>query len=494
MTSERTLAEMLTRLKAEANLGDARLATLASERVGIPNYITRSSVRNWASGSSSRVNNWRQLAAIAAVLHLDTDQADNLMRAGGCPEISALLRSAAESDEAFLAHWRQVAPSASVLPAGAADSAEPAASPNPTPSHADGLPSPEVAAGAPTNAIERRRLPIWAVAAALIAIVGGGLLVAQMGSGEPEANLVTLDGADESVQDEIAEKAQPSNESPDDQSTTQAATAEEPAGEEPRDDAPPATLVDLPAGGSSLNGDLVTVSGRASHPDGLEHVQLIFKNQGEGLYWNPVTGIWDSEFVRFVVPVEPGMDNVSWSYQMPVPVASGDYRVRAWALSAGGIIDPVGPKNDFMVENESQLAIEPGTGADPNGPNQIVIEEEAEDPVAAVLVPGNGSTTGPEVTVSGTAAYSGGVAVLEMVLRRIEPEEYWHPEPGEWSSEFRRFVIAVDSPGASQTTWSWTVPVRLEPGEYRARVWARGSDDNRDEARNVSDFTVTTDG
>jgi len=114
------LACLLDAHMRKASIGDARLAKQANTIAGNPFFIHRSTIRNWRTGSVHRVNNWRQLAALSAALGLDEATADELLRSGGCPSISALKVSSLPTDQTLLAYWEDTPtpPGGSISPGG----------------------------------------------------------------------------------------------------------------------------------------------------------------------------------------------------------------------------------------------------------------------------------------------------------------------------------------------------------------------------------------
>lgn len=102
---EKSLAVNVQHFISQAGIGDARLASLVNDEVGIDGFLHRSTIRNWRNGASKSVKDWRQLAAIASALELSEGETDSLLFAGGCPSVQNLLKLADEGDRAFLARW-----------------------------------------------------------------------------------------------------------------------------------------------------------------------------------------------------------------------------------------------------------------------------------------------------------------------------------------------------------------------------------------------------
>lgn len=105
MEEKTQLADLLDHHLKRANMGEARLATLVNETMGIPAFLHRSTVRNWRTGLSKRVSDWRKLAAVATVLRLDEGETDDLLASGGCPSLQELASTVQESDRHFLSYW-----------------------------------------------------------------------------------------------------------------------------------------------------------------------------------------------------------------------------------------------------------------------------------------------------------------------------------------------------------------------------------------------------
>lgn len=109
VTNQDSLAGQLNLHMTKASTGDARLAKQTNSIVGNPYFIHRSTIRNWRDGSAKKVNNWRQLIAVAQALRLDETAADSLLESAGCPPIRALQVSAQGTDQRLLEYWRSAA-------------------------------------------------------------------------------------------------------------------------------------------------------------------------------------------------------------------------------------------------------------------------------------------------------------------------------------------------------------------------------------------------
>ncbi len=101
MTEANSLADLLSEYMKRAHIGDQRLANLVNDLVGW-NLLNRSTIRNWREGTSRSVQDWRQIAAIAAVLKLEGWEANLLLAAAGQPPLSILPLLAGGRDQAIL--------------------------------------------------------------------------------------------------------------------------------------------------------------------------------------------------------------------------------------------------------------------------------------------------------------------------------------------------------------------------------------------------------
>jgi len=592
------LADLLTAHKDRLGIGDAKLAKRASEHVGIATYVTRSTVRNWAQGSSASVSNWRQLAAIASALQLDLASADELLSAGGCTPITELLRlELPDDDHKFVAGWRpgelepglaplivtnhasvastaddafnstvvigSEAPTAVVTSTAVAASVEasapvaqhrelvadvpaaPEAAPTidlrstalSQPPIVDGraqvrrvapatprppkdttatsmLPPIVVSPAAPTaSPAPRSRVALFM---GLVAVVGIGLaLLVALGSSASESATSSSEiTTTESGVDEVAATADPPQPVTGEESSP---TSEEPptspdevaaAADPPIDDSapqqpaaagppttaaqlPPTTTVDSPLPNQTIGG-VIIASGTASGQGQLDHVEVTIKNNDIDQYWNPNAGVWQSSFARFTVALDfadEARTSASWSYQMPVPVSSGSYRVRAWTRATDRSVDPLGPKSDFSVANESIVAVDP-VPAEP-GVHTVIGSDLASSPTVEISAPILNQNVGPGFVATGTATDPSGVSFVEITFKNLDDATYWNPETAQWQPDFIRFSSQVISPGAETTDWEFRSPDALSPGNYRVRVWGVRADGGRGDQGPRVDFAVT---
>lgn len=80
---------------------------------------------------------------------------------------------------------------------------------------------------------------------------------------------------------------------------------------------------------------------------------------------------------------------------------------------------------------------------------------------------------------------------MELVVKHLDTNRYWHPDRARFDPEFIRFTIAVDPAGGSEVTWAFTLAAEaLPPGGIRLRAWARGSDGTGDPLSDIVTITV----
>lgn len=103
--TEKKLADLLDTYMIHCNMGDARLASQVNQLLGQKSFLHRSTVRNWRTGFSKQVRYWQQLVAVAAVLHLNRRQLEELLYVAGLPTLCELQKDAEFQMEQLLARW-----------------------------------------------------------------------------------------------------------------------------------------------------------------------------------------------------------------------------------------------------------------------------------------------------------------------------------------------------------------------------------------------------
>ncbi len=102
------LAEYLQQHMRRRDVGSKRLADLVNEQFDL--HLHRNTIENWRTGAVRRVRDWRPLLAIAVVLHLSTEQANNLLSAASQPTLLQLHLLKREEATPFLNYWHKQAP------------------------------------------------------------------------------------------------------------------------------------------------------------------------------------------------------------------------------------------------------------------------------------------------------------------------------------------------------------------------------------------------
>ncbi len=67
-----------------------------------------------------------------------------------------------------------------------------------------------------------------------------------------------------------------------------------------------------------------------------------------------------------------------------------------------------------------------------------------------------------------------------ITINDMSRNRYWSDEDQQWQETYdkkkHQFPFAVSQSGGTDVGWSYQLPVELEPGRYRARVWSRRAD------------------
>lgn len=107
-----TLADLLSEYMQARGLGDARLAHQVNRVLGRPEFLHRSTVRNWRTGTSRTVQDWRQLVAISSTLNLSVAETNRLLNVARLASLHKLWLQAEEVEKTeFFANWSEFVPS-----------------------------------------------------------------------------------------------------------------------------------------------------------------------------------------------------------------------------------------------------------------------------------------------------------------------------------------------------------------------------------------------
>lgn len=112
-------------------------------------------------------------------------------------------------------------------------------------------------------------------------------------------------------------------------------------------------------------------------------------------------------------------------------------------------------------------------------------------PAGSWSEPLNGLRYFQPLRLLGNATDDIGVAEVEMVVRDLETNLFWHPETATWGG-YNRFSVPVDVPGAVNTDFSFLFapPLPAVYGSYRARLWVVDLAGNRNTTALVTKFSL----
>ena len=114
-------------------------------------------------------------------------------------------------------------------------------------------------------------------------------------------------------------------------------------------DALPQTTVTTPTAGTSVQTPL-TIRGLGTDDRSVVRVTVTVKDTSTGLYWNPTTRAWQTEWLWYdATLVSPHTTRSEWTFRFdPTGTQpSGLYQVRAFAWDSGGRKDPDGTLAQF---------------------------------------------------------------------------------------------------------------------------------------------------
>ena len=232
----------------------------------------------------------------------------------------------------------------------------------------------------------------------------------------------------------------------------------------------PQVVIDSPVDNHVVSGDLV-VTGTAAHPDGIEQIALVVKNEETGHYWNG--SAWRNKRAALrVAPTPAGADQVGWSATVSADdMTAGSIRIKALAKTS----------NSDRFRRGEAMTIKYRPGLDVNLYD------------TAIATPTNGSNISGPIVISGSARSTAGVEAVRVVIRNTETARYWNGETQAWSDDFVRTNAQLSEPGATAVDWSLSVPTdKSEPGSYFTRAWVLTAHGHGDPfGRGRASFTVT---
>ncbi len=191
------------------------------------------------------------------------------------------------------------------------------------------------------------------------------------------------------------------------------------------------TFIDAPLTGAQVTtGQVVTIAGRASSPDGIARVQVTVYDLGN-MTWLRPDGTWGGwAGNNATLAAGAGSTESDWTFDVTLPV-DGQYEIKAKTFDNANAKDPNQPS--IRIRSNSQTA-----DAKPNGLLTVV----------DVADPGN------VITFSGTATDDRGVQRLRAEFVNLDTGRYLQPDGTE--GDFIAYDATLTNPGETGTNWSIT--------------------------------------
>lgn len=232
----------------------------------------------------------------------------------------------------------------------------------------------------------------------------------------------------------------------------------------------PETTLDQPAAGATLPaGAPVALAGTATDDVGVSGAQVRIQHTASGQYWTGTA--WSPAETWLAATVaSPGATSTGWSLAWSPPAAGG-YTVSARAVDFGTNVDATPASTEFSVT----LA-----GPDTQAPDATLSGVTNNQ----VVPPGT-------LALSGVATDDSGSVSVDVMLKNRDTNMYWKASTGTWVSYFTFNPGAVlDTPGASPTGWSTTLPL-VSGARMAVSVRAVDAAGNVDATRPWVNFSVS---
>ena len=199
-------------------------------------------------------------------------------------------------------------------------------------------------------------------------------------------------------------------------------------------------------------GQPITFAGSANDDDALAAVYITLRNNttGERL---AADGSWGSAVTAGnyrVSPVNLNQPSFNWSYTTPFNLTPGQYSFTV------GAVDDIGLSTSS--NNQGRLTI-----------NAVI---PGDNPPDARISP-TGTITGLQtlhLDLAGTATDGQGVASVKLLIEEEDSSRYLTPN-GQLTGLFTTIDAVMASPGATSTTWSYSVNLPIQ-GDWRITVSA----------------------
>lgn len=158
--------------------------------------------------------------------------------------------------------------------------------------------------------------------------------------------------------------------------------------------------------------------------------------------------------------------------QLPIRTIAAVIGVLA-LLIVGGFA-ALGLRNNAS-ESPQTTGDEKANGEQPNGsasPN--------DSPVSNISSPSPGYLSSSQLIFAGQSTSEVGVNDVFITINDMSRDQYWSEQDQKWQGTYdkekHQFPLSVSEVGGTDVSWSYQLPVELEPGRYRARVWSRRTD------------------
>ena len=225
----------------------------------------------------------------------------------------------------------------------------------------------------------------------------------------------------------------------------------------------PDAVIDSPVLNEVL-GTSVVVSGSASDDVGVAGVGVAIRNRDSGEWLRADGSFGAFQYVSAVV-ASPGAVSTGWSFSTVLP--EGRWFVMSRAEDTSGNRDSTRPSTRFTTE---------AVGADVVDPDGIITEPTHR-----------GTSTGPDLSVTGTASDNVGVARVRVSLQNLTTRQ-WLQADGTFGASYAALDADLDSVNGTQTGWSFDV-ANLSADEYAVSARAIDAAGNTDPTRPRHRFT-----
>jgi hypothetical protein len=224
----------------------------------------------------------------------------------------------------------------------------------------------------------------------------------------------------------------------------------------------PATAIVAPADGSTV-GQTLPLRVVATDDHGVEDIEVTV-NDATGRYLQ-LDGTFEAT-PEDLSPVVLGVGGIYAATHSLFELSVGDYTVTAAAVDGSGRRDGSPAVAHFMVSNGTLMA----------------------PPDGFIDRPLDGATVGSQVRFSGIAWDDAGVEKARLIVQNRDTKEYLQADGSFGPQPRRRFIQLAGSRGSSIVNWSWSG--ELPAGRYRARLFVRDVDRQRDPTMHRIRFEV----